>query len=179
MVTFDRRSEFEDSESNLDTVAAEAHRLYESDAFREDVIEALGPVFKQHLDCEAVDAAAEEVLREWFYRDGTGGLFQLRNQIVANREADLEPGDVVRMVSARDDDRTIPHVVRAGDPAETGVKTVRVDPDDGSQRHADLSAGHVKHDERFEVDRSERGRTPHTVARELAEDLVDGEVADD
>jgi len=179
MVTFDRRDQFEDSESNLDTVAAEAHDLYESDEFREDIIEALGPVFKQHLDCEAVDAAAEEVLREWFYKDGKGGLFQMRNQIVTNREADLDEGDIIRLVSARDEERIIPHVVRAGDPAETGVKTVRVDPDDGSRRHSDLSAGHVKYADRFAVDRSERGRNAHTVARELAEELVDGEVADD
>ena len=95
MVTFDRRDQFEDSDANLDTVAAEAHRLHESEAFREDVLDALGPVFKQHLDCEAVDAEAEEVLRRWVRKDGMGGLFQIRNQIVSNQHADLEEGDII------------------------------------------------------------------------------------
>jgi hypothetical protein len=179
MVTLDRRDEFEDSDSHLDTVAAEAHDLYASEAFREDVIEALGPVFKQHLDCEAVDADAEEVLREWFFEDGKGGLFQLRNQIVTNRQADLDEGDIIRMESARDgDDRIISYVVRAAEPTETGAKTVRVDPDDGTRSHRDLSAGQVKYAERYEVERGERGRNPHTVARELAEEIR-GEVDDD
>ncbi|MFW6382518.1 MAG: hypothetical protein ACOCZD_00585 [Haloferacaceae archaeon] len=174
MVIFDRRDQFEESDSNLDTVAAEAHRLYESEAFREDVLDALGPVFKQHLDVEAVDAEAEEVLREWFRKDGVGGLFQIRNQIVTNRAADLEVGDIVRMESARSgDDSIITYVVSDADPAETGVDVVRVDPDDGTRRGSDLSAGHVKYCERFEVDRSERGRNAHTVAREIGEEVTD------
>jgi len=165
MVTFDRRDEFEDSDSNLDTVAAEAHRLYESEAFQEDVLDALGPVFKQHLDVEAVDAEAEEVLRRWVRNEGMGGLFQIRNQIVTNREADLNGGDIIRMVSARDGETVISYVVRDVDGADIGASVVRVAPDDGTRRHSDLSAGHVKYCNRFEVDRSERGRNPQRVAR--------------
>ncbi|OYR71524.1 hypothetical protein DJ71_20480 [Halorubrum sp. E3] len=178
MPTFDRRDQFEDSDSNLDTVAAEAHRLHESEAFREDVLDALGPVFKQHLDCEAVDAEAEEVLRRWVRKDGMGGLFQIRNQIVSNQHADLEEGDIIRMVSARDGETVIPYVVRTVDPEDTGVSVVRVDPDDGTRRISDLSTGHVKYVDRFDVDRSERGRNPQRVARELAEEIGEEEVDD-
>lgn len=167
MVTLDRREKFADSESNPDTIAAESHALYESEAFRDDVIEALGPVFRQHLDCEAVDAAAEEVLREWVADDGLGALFQARNQTVSVREAGLDVGDIVRMDSARsDDDRTIVYVVRKADPDDVAVRTRRVR---NTERIGDLSAGFVKYCDRFEVDRSERGRSPHAIVRELRE----------
>ncbi|QLH81001.1 hypothetical protein [Halosimplex pelagicum] len=170
MVIFDRRDEFADSESNLETVAAEAHDLYSSDAFKDDVAEALGPVVKQHLDCEAVDAAAEEVLREWMAKEAMGGLFQLRNQIVTNRQADFAEGDLIRMQSASDPDEIIRYVIDDAAPDDTGVRVYRVpdDPDDDPSM-TDHSAGHIKFCDRFAVDRSYRDAEarPFVVARRL------------
>lgn len=172
MVAFDRRDEFDDSDSNLLTVAAEAHRLYEHEGFREDVVEALRPVLRDHLDCGAVDRAAEDVLVEWLFTDGKGGLFQLRNQIVTNREAELEEGDVVYMESARTgSDKIIPFVVDETVPEKTGVPAWRIDPDEGSYRWRDLNAGLVHFVERYEVDRSRRGEPGHKVAMELAREI--------
>lgn len=173
MVVLDRRDEFEDSDSNLDTVAAEAHRLRESEQFHEDLADVLTPVFNRYLDCEAVDTEAEAVLREWVVDEGMGALFQLRNQIVSNREADLEEGDIVRMKSAHDEQIVVPQVVRASAPGETGVRTWRVDPESGDIRGSDLSAGRVRYVDLFEVDRSERGRNPFSVAQEVAWEVSD------
>jgi hypothetical protein len=169
MVALDRRSEFDESEADLLAVAAEAHRLYESDEFRADVIEALTPVLREHLDEAAIDRAAEAVLTEWCWTDGNGGLFQLRNQIVTTTEANLEGGDIIRMESARSESKTIiSFVVWRADPDKTGVRVWRIDPEDGEKRCSDLSAGLVHFVDRFDVDRTRRGDSAHAVADELA-----------
>lgn len=171
MVIFDRRDDFADSDSNLDTVAAEAHGLYASDEFQDRVAEQLGPVVKEFIDCEAVDAAAEQTIREFMASEALGALFQLRNQIVTNRDADLEEGDVIRMESARDSDETVLYVVDRAHPDDTGVHVWRVpDSEDDDPKASDHGAGHVKYCERFEVDRSYRDldKRPFRVARQLA-----------
>lgn len=168
MVAFDRRSEFTESDADLFAVAAEAHHLYESDKFRADVIEALTPVLRDHLDETVFDEAAEAVLTEWCWTDGKDGLFQLRNQIVTTAEADLKGGDIIRMESARSDSETItPFVVRRVDPEKTGVDVWRIDPEDGEKQYLDLSAGLVHFVDRFEIDRSRRGDSAHAIADEL------------
>lgn len=173
MVTLDRRDRFADSDSDLETVAETAHELYESDDFREDVIDAIRPVLMAHIDCHEVDDAAERVLANWLYKDGKGGLFQLRNQLVTNAQADLQVGDIIHMEPARDgDDRVIPYVVRRADPEDTGVSVWRVS-DDGKLSISDASAGHVLFCDRFDVDRSRRGEDAHAVARELTEEESD------
>jgi hypothetical protein len=169
MVALDRRSEFTESDADLLAVAAEAHRLYESDEFRADVIEALAPVLREHLDAAVIDEVAEAVLTEWCWTDGRGGFFQLRNQIVTTAEADLKGGDIIRMESARSESETIiPFVVWGADPDNTGVRVWRIDPEDGEKRCSDLNAGLVHFVDRYDVDRSHRGDSAHAVADELA-----------
>lgn len=177
MILWDRRDEFADSESNLPTVAAEAHRLYESDVFRADVLEALEPVLKRHLDCEAVDQAAEDVFAEWLFKDGKNGLFQLRNQIITNREADLAEGDVIHMESARStSNEMIQYFVRTAEPDAVGVKVWDIRNEPSNWRVTTHHAGHVQHAERFTVERTYRGNGTHTNALTAYEDLIASEV---
>jgi len=170
MVIFDRRDAFEDTDSELTDVAAECHKLYESDRFQEDVADALTGVVRQYLDVEAVDAEAERVIREFMAQEATGACFQYRNQIVTNADVDLQRGDLIEMVSARDPEETIRYVVHSADPDDTGVRVYRVPKsDDEDPRMMDHGAGHVMHDGRFTVDRSTRDLDlrPFEIARRL------------
>jgi len=171
MVTFDRRDEFWTSDSDLPAIAAECHRLYNSDEFKQDVLDALDPVLNEHLDTDDVDEEAEAVLRKWLFKDGKGGLFQLRNQIVTNEDADLAEGDVVQFPSRRDG-RTITHVVKKADPDDTGVRTVRVT-DDGERKISDLSTGLAYHVDDYDIDRSDRGQDAWRAASEMVEEVAD------
>lgn len=180
MVLWDRRDEFETSEAHLPTVAAEAHRLFESDAFRSDVLDALTPVLQHHLDSAAVDEAAEDVLGEWLYNDGKGGLFQLRNQIVTNREADIAEGDVLHMVSARStSDEVIPYFVRTAEPDATGVRVWDIRNDPGNWWTTTHHAGLIRHCERFTVEQTYRGDGSHATALTAYEDLVANTMSED
>jgi len=171
MVTFDRRDEFWTSDSNLETIAAECHRLYNDDEFKQDVLDALRPVLDEHLDTAAVDQEAEDVIRKWLFKDGKGGLFQLRNQIVTNAVADLAEGDVIQFPSRRDG-RTITHVVKQADPDDTGVRTVRVT-EDGERKFSDLSTGLAYHIEDYDIDRSDRGQDAWRAAADMVEEATD------
>ncbi|WP_227378911.1 hypothetical protein [Haladaptatus halobius] len=175
MVLLDRRDEFAESESDFETIAATAHELYHSDEFHDAFVRAIRSVLTDHIDTDKIDDAADAVLAEWLWRDGKGGLFQLRNQIVSNEQADLAECDIIYMASAVDANRVIPFVVKSAVPEKTGVSVWRVDPDDGEISGREHSAGHVLFCDRFSVDRSRRNtrENPYLIVEELAETITE------
>lgn len=180
MVIWDRRDEFEYSESDLEDIAAFCHELRENGAFQDTLQnECLGLVHEVADEADGgIDDAARRTIARWMAKEASGAFFQLRNQILTTAEADLEENDVILMESNLDEEKTIYYVVHTADPDATGVRVWRVDPDDGP-RVADHTAGHVHFEDRFKVARTFRDsdRSSHELAVSIGNELAeDGDV---
>lgn len=168
-------------------IAALANGLYGSDAFEADLRAAVRDVLRDHVvesdtvDVDELDFDAEYALEDQLFKNGRGGLFMARGKLVTNAEADLAAGDIVRMVSAQDEDKIITYVVKRAEADGTSASAERVDVEKEQVRHkmGGLTPGHVLYDDRYEVDRSRRDddERPHSIARDLLDELLDDDDA--
>jgi hypothetical protein len=181
------RDDLADSEHDFEDLAALAAALYDSEGFEADLRAAVRDVLRdhvaesEHVDSPELDFPAEYVFEERLFKDGRGGLFLLRGQLVTNADADLAPGDVVRMQSASDPDKTVWYVVNRADPDAYRTSAIKVDPAEGERHYTDLTPGHVKFDDRYEVSHRFRDRDARawSLAGELLDDLVAQREGDD
>lgn len=177
--------DLDDSEYDNFALAEFAHELYGSDAFEADLRAAARDVLRDHveqsdsIDADDLDFDAEYGFEERLFKDGRGGMFLLRGKLVTNAQADLAPGDVVRMQSNRDPEKTIYYVVKQAVPENTRANATKLDVEENKQTYATggLTPGHVLFDDRYEVSRAYRNHDekPWTIAKTLLGNLRERE----